>query len=63
MQIRIIDTPPGEAPIEIRNAWIGIVLALVAGESGPRPVIVSGVLSSFRSHVCEVVDDDGRTGM
>lgn len=28
MKIRIINTPPGEAPIEIRNGWIGIELPL-----------------------------------
>jgi hypothetical protein len=120
MQIRIVDTPPGEAPVEIRDAWIGILLPLVSGEGGPKVVLASGVLSGpqnvlstlwclitgqikrvtayrvrarvafdllerhaphaaawwrshaphlydddrmlgFHSHVCEMVDDDGRT--
>jgi hypothetical protein len=48
MQIRIVDTPPGEAPVAIRNAWIGIVLPLVPGVVGPQPALVSGVLSGPR---------------
>ena len=35
-QIRIIAAPPGEAPPDIRAAWIGCVLPLVAGTDGPE---------------------------
>ena len=33
MGIRIIAVPPGEAPEEIRRAWVGLVLPLAFGES------------------------------
>jgi hypothetical protein len=48
MQIRIVDVPPGEAPEEIRRAWVGLILPLVPGETGPRPIISHGVLSGPR---------------
>lgn len=34
--IRIVATPIGEAPEEIRRAWIGIVLPLPAGPHGKK---------------------------
>jgi hypothetical protein len=43
--IRIIATPPGEAPEEVRQAWVGLELPLVAGEPGPRTLPVGGVLT------------------
>ena len=44
--IRIIATPPGEAPPEIRAAWIGCVLLLLEGREAPeRGGEVSGVSS------------------
>jgi hypothetical protein len=47
--IRIIATPPGEAPEEIRRAWIGLVLPLHARHVGsPRPVHSIGVLTGPR---------------
>ena len=41
--VRIIDTPPGEAPLEIRQAWIGLQLSVL----GKRPIryLGSGVLT------------------
>jgi hypothetical protein len=47
--IRIIATPPGEAPEEVRRAWIGLDLPLAAGETGPRTVPVGGVLTGPRT--------------
>jgi hypothetical protein len=49
MFIRIIETPPGEAPEEVRQEWVGLDLPLAAGESGPRMVSGGGVLSGPRS--------------
>jgi len=48
MEIRIIATPPGEAPLSVRRAWVGLVLPLRPGEYGPNEVGVSGVLSGPR---------------
>jgi hypothetical protein len=41
--VRIVDTPPGEAPLEIRQAWVGLELPVL----GKRPVryLGSGVLT------------------
>jgi hypothetical protein len=35
-RIRIVATPPGEAPPAIRAAWIGCALPLLAGTDGPE---------------------------
>jgi hypothetical protein len=41
--VRIIDTPPGEAPLDIRQAWVGLELPVLA----KRPVryLGSGVMT------------------
>ena len=49
MFIRIIATPPGEAPEEVRRAWLGMELPLAAGETGPRTLPVGGVLTGART--------------
>src|SRR6185295_20370198 len=49
MRIRIISTPPGEAPEHIRQAWIGLELPLPPWANAPRDVLVTGVLSSPKS--------------
>ena len=36
LQIRIISPPPGEAPANIRAAWVGCVLPLFATTDDPR---------------------------
>jgi hypothetical protein len=45
--VRIVDTPPGEAPLEIRRAWVGLELPVL----GNRPVryLGSGVLTGPKS--------------
>jgi hypothetical protein len=49
--IRIIATPPGEPPEEVRRAWVGLELPLAAGETGPRTVPTGSVLSGPRTFV------------
>jgi len=49
MHVRIVETPPGEAPIKIRELWVGLVLPLSPGETGPREVMIQGVLTGPRS--------------
>jgi hypothetical protein len=51
MQIRIIGVPPGEAPEWVRRAWVGLALPLAPGETGPRTLPGSGVLSGPRGCV------------
>jgi hypothetical protein len=38
LAIRIVGTPPGEAPEAIRGAWVGLELPLAPGETGLRPL-------------------------
>jgi hypothetical protein len=43
--IRVTHTPPGEAPADIRRAWVGLELPLRRREGEPRPQVALGVLS------------------
>jgi hypothetical protein len=45
MQIRIIGTPPGEAPLAIREAWIGVQLPLADVDGRARTLRTGGVLT------------------
>ena len=48
--IRIVGIPPGEAPEEIRRAWIGLILPLMHGGYGLRNSWASfGVLTGPKS--------------
>jgi hypothetical protein len=50
MRLRIIDVPAGEAPAEIRQAWVGLTLPLMAGETKARAFKTNGgVLTGARS--------------
>jgi len=49
--VRITKTPPGEAPLEVRNAWVGLVLPLRRGETGPRRILTAGVVTGPRSRL------------
>ncbi len=49
MDIRITSTPPGEAPEQVRAAWIGLVLPLAI--SGARTIETVGVLSYPKTRV------------
>jgi hypothetical protein len=53
--VRIIATPPGEAPEEVRRAWVGLDLPLVAGETGCRTVPISGILSGPRTFLAKLL--------
>ncbi len=48
MNIRIVKTPPGEAPEEIRKAWVGVVVPLPRF-SPLQKTWTSGVVSGPRS--------------
>jgi hypothetical protein len=51
MHIRIVKRPLGEAPEQIRNAWIGLVLPVVPSHPGVLEGRAFGVLSGPRSWV------------
>ncbi len=45
-RIRIISVPPGEAPVEVREAWVGLTLPVaVPGQHAPQKFTVVGVRS------------------
>src|SRR5262249_16921735 len=44
-RLRILRTPPGEAPEDIRRAWVGAELPLRRGETEPAPHESVNVLS------------------
>src|SRR5262245_17149701 len=43
--IRIIATPPGEAPEHIRAAWVGLALPLASEETEPATFATEGVVT------------------
>ena len=43
--IRIVRTPPGEAPLWVREKWVGLELPLASDDYRPRHAYTSGVLS------------------
>jgi hypothetical protein len=52
--VRIVDVPPGEAPEWVRRAWVGLVLPLLPGETGPRSTRTHGVLSGPRNWLAKL---------
>ena len=45
VRIRIIDIPPGEAPLEVREQWVGLELPLVGGDPYAMQLKTCGVLT------------------
>jgi hypothetical protein len=48
MNVRVTAAPPGEAPLHIRKAWIGVVLRVVEG-SEPVTLVGQGILTGTQS--------------
>jgi hypothetical protein len=55
MFIRIIATPPGEAPEEVRREWVGLELPLAQGETGRRAGAAGGALSGPRTFLAKLL--------
>ena len=55
MRIRIVSRPPGEAPPEIRDAWIGTTLDVADGRTGTQRFRTMGILSLPRSRFRELI--------
>ncbi|HVH66999.1 MAG TPA: hypothetical protein VM716_03955 [Gemmatimonadales bacterium] len=50
MKVRIVARPAGEAPDDVREAWVGLELPVLTGLfGGRRLVLTAGVLSGPRS--------------
>jgi len=47
--IRILDTPPGEPPVWVREKWLGLELPLADGDRGVREAYTSEVLTGPRN--------------
>jgi len=47
-RIRIISVPPGEAPMSVRLAWVGLELPLAPERSSRQLAMTSGVVSAPR---------------
>lgn len=47
-RIRIIACPPGDAPLNVRLAWVGLELPLTPGRTGRQLAMTSGVVSGPR---------------
>jgi hypothetical protein len=41
-EVRIVGVSPGPAPEEVRRAWVGLIVPLALGETGPRQVKTAG---------------------
>src|SRR5262249_56164081 len=54
-RIRIISCPPGEAPLSVRLAWVGLELPLDPRRAGRQLAMISGVLSSPRAWSHQIV--------
>jgi hypothetical protein len=61
--LRILGTPPGEAPEEIRRAWVGIELPLRHGETEPSRLPTLGVLSEQGPEMTTGYAVDGRAAV
>jgi len=53
--LRIESTPPGEAPLWVREKWLGLTLPLARGYEHPRTWLTSGVLSGPKGFVSRLV--------
>lgn len=47
--IRIVGVPPGEAPEEVRRAWVGVRIPLPRFHTGPKAWRSAGVLTGPRT--------------
>jgi hypothetical protein len=47
-RVRIIACPPGEAPLSVRLAWVGMELPLTQGRNSRQLAMTSGVVSGPR---------------
>ena len=53
--IRVVRTPPGEAPLWVREKWVGLELPLASDDYRPRHAYTSGVLSGPSNRLIALV--------
>jgi hypothetical protein len=61
--LRIVQTPPGEAPEEIRRAWVGVELPLRRGQTERVDLKSVGVLSQQGFEITTGYAVDGRAAV
>ena len=54
-RVRITSVPPGEAPLWVRRAWVGLELPLTSKYGAPARVGVHGVMSGPRGTAARVL--------
>jgi len=52
--LRITSAPPGEAPLWVREKWVGLSLPLARCQAGALSVFTSGVLSGPKSFFASI---------
>jgi hypothetical protein len=52
--IHIVSIPPGEAPLWVREKWVGLALPLAGGDRGSRETFTSGVLTGPRNRLIAI---------
>ena len=53
--VRVVAIPPGEAPLWVREKWVGLALPLAGRDRGARVSYTSGVLSGPRNRLLALV--------
>jgi len=55
LSLRVTSTPPGEAPLWVREKWVGLVLPLAQRAASPVSIQVSGILSGPKGFMSSLV--------
>ncbi|MCC6793745.1 MAG: hypothetical protein IT366_01400 [Candidatus Hydrogenedentes bacterium] len=55
MRIRIVSTPQGEAPEEVRRGWIGLELPLPPKFNGPATFLGTSVLAAPQNWIGQII--------
>jgi hypothetical protein len=48
VRVKVVEAPAGDAPLVVRQAWVGLILPLAAGETGPRMARSGRLLADSR---------------
>jgi len=51
MHLHVTSVPPGEAPLWVREQWVGLALPLAQKRTGPLTFLTSGVLSGPKGYL------------
>ncbi len=54
-RIKITSVPPGEAPLWVREKWVGLSLPLAQAKSTPSSLLTAGVLAGPRNLLSSLI--------